>query len=694
MKKRSSIGLLLSATGGLLGAMLIWLALGNTIREWQTYRASQEASEVNTAADSLLVAIERLMLERGLTNTALNGDGAVAAAAAEAIQTRRKEMRAGMAAGWPKLASLKYLVDDGSVRKAVAAVAAIDGLREKADAAITRPKAERDPAVAQNWYRTVSGGIEALTDVWQGASQRLSALDPQLAALNGMKQATGLMREFTGRERALLGAARPIDAKKQLEVSDWRARADVAWEQALTVFPAETAPREIATAIAGAKDAFFAKYVPVRDKVYASLIASGPAGVTPKEWADISNPALNSIVAIRDAAMSYGRAHLDRRATVAQRSFVIDALIAAAAFVLALAVFFISRRRVSAPLGRIATTIGELSQGKLDVEIPAAARKDEIGAITDALSIFRDQSLRMREIEKERAEQEQQAAQMRKAEMLKLADAFQSVVGEVVNAVSSASNQLESAAGTLTGTAATTQELTGIVTTASQEASANVQTVAAATEELNSSVGEIARQVHESSRIAGDAVQQAQRTDARISELSKAASRIGDVVKLITAIAEQTNLLALNATIEAARAGEAGRGFAVVASEVKQLASQTAKATEEISTQIAGMQAATNESVASIKEIGGTIGRISEIAGAIAAAVEEQGAATQEIARNIQQATTGTSEVATRITDVNRGAIETGSASAQVLSSAQSLSKESHHLKSEVEKFLDNVRAA
>jgi methyl-accepting chemotaxis protein len=189
-------------------------------------------------------------------------------------------------------------------------------------------------------------------------------------------------------------------------------------------------------------------------------------------------------------------------------------------------------------------------------------------------------------------------------------------------------------------------------------------------------------------------VAQTGKTDARIAELSVAAGRIGDVVKLITAIAEQTNLLALNATIEAARAGEAGRGFAVVASEVKQLATQTAKATDEIGTQIASMQAATQESVTAIKEISGTIGRMSEIATLIAAAVEEQGAATQEISRNVAQAAQGTAQVATNITDVSRGASDTGMASSQVLSSAQALSRESGRLKSEVEKFVRTVRAA
>jgi methyl-accepting chemotaxis protein len=221
-----------------------------------------------------------------------------------------------------------------------------------------------------------------------------------------------------------------------------------------------------------------------------------------------------------------------------------------------------------------------------------------------------------------------------------------------------------------------------------------VQSVASATEELGSSVNEISRQVQESSRIAIDAVKQAENTDGRIVQLSHAAGRIGEVVKLITAVAEQTNLLALNATIEAARAGEAGRGFAVVASEVKALAAQTAKATDEIGTQIAGMQSATQDAVVSIKEISQTIGRISEIATTIASAVEEQGAATQEISRNVQQAAQGTSQVAGNISDVNDGASETGSASAQVLASARSLSSDSNHLRLEVDKFLATVRAA
>ncbi|MFN5685812.1 methyl-accepting chemotaxis protein, partial [Bradyrhizobium sp.] len=232
------------------------------------------------------------------------------------------------------------------------------------------------------------------------------------------------------------------------------------------------------------------------------------------------------------------------------------------------------------------------------------------------------------------------------------------------------------------------------VAVASEQASTNVQSVASATEEMASSVTEISRQVQQSARMANEAVSQARTTTGRVGELSKAAARIGDVVELINTIAGQTNLLALNATIEAARAGDAGRGFAVVATEVKALAEQTAKATGDIGQQIAGIQAATQESVGAIREISETIERLSEISATIAAAVEEQGAATQEISRNVQQAAQGTQQVSSNITDVQRGATQTGTASSEVLSAAKLLSRDSGRLKEEVGKFLVSVRAS
>ncbi|MEH2476853.1 methyl-accepting chemotaxis protein [Nitrobacteraceae bacterium AZCC 2146] len=372
-------------------------------------------------------------------------------------------------------------------------------------------------------------------------------------------------------------------------------------------------------------------------------------------------------------------------------AFMMLAIILVVSAVLGIGIYLV--RDVSSGIASIVKPMQALGAGDLSAIVPHQGMKTEIGTMGDALQVFK-QALIDKKVADEAAMVDAEAKIERGRRVDSITRDFESMIGEIVDTVSSASTELEASAGTLTATAERSQQLTTMVAAASEEASTNVQSVASATEEMASSVNEISRQVQESATIAGQAVDQARKTNDRVGELAKAAARIGDVVELINTIAGQTNLLALNATIEAARAGEAGRGFAVVASEVKALAEQTAKATGEISMQISGIQAATQESVGAIKEIGDTIGRMSEISSTIASAVEEQGAATQEISRNVQQAAQGTMQVSSNITDVQRGASETGSASSQVLSAAQSLSSESNRLKVEVGKFLSSVRAA
>ncbi len=410
---------------------------------------------------------------------------------------------------------------------------------------------------------------------------------------------------------------------------------------------------------------------------------AAPAETASHELLIAATRAANEIAdaATADAAAATRRATQVR---LAVGLIVVLVLIGAAAF---------ATLTIGRPIRRIGEVLVELANGNKAIAIPYVDRGDEVGDNARAAKTFKDRLLRMEGLEREREDVETRANAARAATMHNIAGEFEAAVGSVVETVSAAAARLEAAASTLTQTADSTEKLSGVVATASGKASDSVQSVASAAEELFASVREIGRQAQQGSVMTSEAVKQARNTDQRISELSKSAIQIGDVVKLITGIAAQTNLLALNATIEAARAGEAGKGFAVVAQEVKALAVQTAKATGEIDLHIAGMQAATRDSVTAIKEIGETISRISEIAAAIAQAVEEQEATTQQIARDVQHAAIGTSQVATNIGNVSQGASATGSASVQVLTSARSLSSESDNLRREVEKFLATVRA-
>jgi methyl-accepting chemotaxis protein len=346
------------------------------------------------------------------------------------------------------------------------------------------------------------------------------------------------------------------------------------------------------------------------------------------------------------------------------------------------------------PMTAMTGVMEKLAGGTLDIEIPSLQRADEVGGMARAVQIFRENALRVQAMESAQAGMKLKAEQDRKAAMTQVADAFEQAVGRIIETVSSASSEIERASAGLTATANKNHALSTEAASASDRSSTNVQSVAAASEEMATSVTEIGRRVQQSESVTQEAVRQAEQTNERISELSQSAGRIGEVVKMIAAVAEQTNLLALNATIEAARAGEAGRGFAVVASEVKALAAQTAKATEEIGAQITQMQSATEHSVSAIKKISATIGQISGISTVIATAVEQQGASTQGIARNVQQAAQDTIEVGKDLADVSRGAADTRAEAEQVHAFARSLSQEGGSLKHEVEKFLATIRAA
>ena len=350
--------------------------------------------------------------------------------------------------------------------------------------------------------------------------------------------------------------------------------------------------------------------------------------------------------------------------------------------------------RIIRPLRKSTEIMRKLAEGDISVEVPALNRSDEIGEMAKAVQVFKDNAIRMREMQKEKEEAEHRTQEEKRKFIEALSDDFGAQVKDVVEALSTAATEMQVTAEQMSSTAENANHQASGVATASRQATANVQTVAAAAEELSSSTAEIGRQVNQSARIAGNAVAEAEATNETVQSLSTAAQKIGEVVTLINDIASQTNLLALNATIEAARAGEAGKGFAVVAQEVKNLANQTGKATEDISAQITAIQEQTTGAVGAINRIQEIIVEISNISTTIATAVEEQDASTQGIARNVQEAARGTQEVNSKIEEVSNAAGEAGTAANKVLKSAGNLSQQSGMLQAQVEKFLSQIRAA
>src|SRR5689334_11148152 len=418
----------------------------------------------------------------------------------------------------------------------------------------------------------------------------------------------------------------------------------------------------------------------------------GPAVLFGKSFMTAYYPVVNpSGKVIGIIYVGIAMAEYDGMLTQAMQTMAIAAGIAA---LLVMLLTMLIVRRITKPLTSVTASLTAIAEGKSELALDSTDRHDEIGEIARTVAVFKNNAQERQRMRNEQAAAAAAAAEQRKAELRHFVDDFQTGVGGIINKVMSSSGEFERIARQLTETARTTAELSGESASASETASEHVRTAAAASDELSSSIAEITRRVQESNSIAAEAVRQADATDQRITELSQAGTRIGDVVKLITSIAEQTNLLALNATIEAARAGDAGRGFAVVAQEVKSLAGQTAKATEEISSQIGNMQIATAESVEAIKAIGQTIERISGIANSISAAVEQQRGATANIAQSVRAAASGTNDVAVNTRDAAQGAGETGETSQRMLASARALSGESLHLRAEVDKFVSGERAA
>jgi methyl-accepting chemotaxis protein len=693
-----SVKTVLFAALGLLAALFVGSIVWKGKTTLSAYSTAIGQKSFDEGANRFIKGLFEVLIERLATNNGLQGPDPAPPALLAEIEKRRAAVKSDFDPGLAILAQQEFPNKQVLMQELQTALDKADDFRKRADVALKQGRDQRDETLRKTFIPVITDSVNAALKVWFSALYTTAKNDPQLAMLASIKEIGWQMRDVAGKERSNVASSIAAGAAPTPDVilanTQFRARVDMLWEllQHLTNDP--DTHQAIKDATRKARDQYFKAFRGRADEMRKIGADGAKYPLTASQYVDESTPQIGALLEVLQAA---GVASEARATSIIDRALwelLVAGILLIAGLAIAIGAIVAVIVRVTRPLSALATVVQRLADNDTTVDIPAINHADELGSMAGALGIFKTSLVENVRLREQQQQSERRQLQQRKADMIKLADDFEGAVGQIVEAVSSASGELESSAGTLTSTAVRSQEVATMVATASEEAFTNVQSVASATEQLSSSVSEISRQVRESARMATEAVGQARTTTGRVSELSKAAGRIGDVVELINTIAGQTNLLALNATIEAARAGEAGRGFAVVASEVKALAEQTAKATGEIGQQITGIQAATQDSVNAITEISGTIERLSEISSTIAAAVGEQGVATQEISRNVQQAAEGTQQVSSNISDVQRGAAETGSASSQVLSAAQSLSRDSNRLKLEVGKFLNSVRAA
>ena len=561
-----------------------------------------------------------------------------------------------------------------------------------------------------------------------------------IATVNRLKFQLWVMLEFTSRDAAALGkniaSGAPINQNQKDVGAGYDGRGKNAWDQVKAIAASATASAEISAQKQPVEDIFFGEFGDARFALYglsddAEADAEDDDSIedvvvdyetTPEAWVQTASEAAAPVDQMSVYATNLANSLNETAVSDASNAEAFALTIIFVVIGIACLSIWVVLRRVVAPINALSDTMMVLAGGNLEVDIPNAEQRDEIGDMARSVQVFKDNAIERRameerqreqeeadrkradedeqrkrgeteEIRKREEEQAEQARADRRTSMLDLADSFESKVMAVVEGVSGSAKEMEGAAGGMASTADDTSQKSNVVANAAQQASSNAQMVASAAEELSASVREITGQTTQSSAAARDAVNRTENASQEIGELVRAAQKIGDVVNLINDIAEQTNLLALNATIEAARAGDAGRGFAVVASEVKSLANQTANATQEISEQVGGMQQATNTAVKAMEEIKGIIGDIEATSVSIASAVEEQDASTQEIARNVSEVSSGTEEVTSNIHAVNEGATSTGSAATEVLSAAQILTQQSDELRAQVVDFLKTIRS-
>lgn len=693
-----SIRMILGVLIGALGLLSIGASTRIVLVSIEDWSGARQASTITQASRNLFNAMIALRIERAALATALAYENPADDFARGRVVGTRAASEQNLAEAVRLLSSVEIAGMPSLIERMERAHAAQLKARPEGDALIQKPKTERLAATAEGAIRSASELIDAILASADLLEVSISTSgQAQVINLLNIKRAAWGVRSSAGNvairiEKTAAARQRWGEEDQRLVALD-NGRIAQAWQFVREFSASPATPQTVKNKIADAEQYFSGQIYHQRIALIRALSEGGVVALTQEQLFQRSNQELNLFVDLILTSLDEMVATADHVQADATQEVALSAVLMLGALsILALALFTV-RNHISLPIQAMSAAMTQLADHDLNVQIPGADRSDEIGAMGAALRTFKEKAITADRLTKEK--EAEQARQIQRANALEIRiGEFESSVSGSLGVVSSAAVQLETTAQTMRANSDQIDLQARNAANATNEASSSVDTVAAAAEELSASITEIARQVAESSKISKTASDEARDTDVIVQELAVASTKIGAVVNLITDIASQTNLLALNATIEAARAGDAGKGFAVVAGEVKALATQTAHATEEISSQIASVQGSARTAASAITNILKRIEEINTIADAIAAAVEQQAAASAEIARNVESTAEGTREVAANVVGVSQAAAETNQAAESVLSSAQSLAVQSSELRAVVQTFLTEMKTA
>ena len=667
-----------------------------------TLKRSQDASRIvesTNVSDLLLTSAGNWAVERGITNSAIGTPDPISADRTSRIETRRQTADEAYRAAVEKIRSNPgFAGRDEILQKVNRAFENVVDLRRRVDTTLQLPRADRDAAVVSSFVPTMTDLIMLSQELRLRADYQPASIETTIASLRNFRHDVWVMSEYAGRERAivggLIGSGSQMTTESLETLARFRGHLVEAWTRVQVFVASGRASEKVVAEVRDVEKTFFGTYESVRNSVYSSGTKGSDYPISSTDWIATSTAAIDQLLDLSSVASEEARSVASAEQSNSSFRLAWESILVVLCLLVAAFSFWVIIGRVIRPINAISKTMIQLASGKLDVEVPGVGRRDEIGEMASSVQVFKENGIEAEQLREERKAEEARAAERELAARRQLADAFETSVGGVIDALTSAATELNATAESMSSIATETNNQSTSVASASEQASVSVQTVAAAAEELSKSIAEIAAQVERSTESARAAVEGVTNAENRTETLRSAAEEIGVVLDMISEIADQTNLLALNATIEAARAGEAGKGFAVVAQEVKSLAKQTGDATGKIAGLVSRIRSETSGTQEAIHNVRELVSQIDEVANSIAAAIEEQNASTSEISRNVTEASVGASEVSRAIVSVRSAAGEAGSAANQVVDASNDLSSQAGNLKREVANFLERVRAA